>query len=363
VLAALFAPHPVAGQVRWSDLVFTIGGSAERYTGNFSAVTVAVIDSTDRATAAGGEVGVRGRLILFERERQGLMLDLDGGVRQAAALGFRLRDYTPREWVGSSSLEFQQSLGSWATGSVRGGVTARSVRDRPPMPLFMQPGYATVNAAVSLVTRSFQGVAFDLVSDIESADYRALQFVPQLDLLDRRAAGFEAGARWGREPSMIRFFAGVRWSEYEHQGSFDPDDPFRRDRTVRAGLGWTHVGDMLVQVGLEGTLNRSNSNRPEYDALSLSAALTAPLPGRLTLSALALLTTKSYVNETDFARLVPGEEADNASIAYAELMRSIQSNLDGGFRVGWTRAETDIGNAYYQRFGFSFLFNYRPNDR
>ena len=230
------------------------------------------------------------------------------------------------------------------------------------MPLFMQPGYATVNAAVGLVTRSFQGVAFDLVSDIESADYRALQFVPQLDLLDRRAAGFEAGARWGREASMIRFFAGVRWSEYEHQGSFHPDDPFRRDRTVRAGLGWTHVGDMLVQVGLRGTLNRSNSNRPEYDALSLSAALTVPLPGRLTLSALALLTTKSYVNETDFARLVPGEEADNASIAYAELMRSIQSNLDGGLRVGWTRAETDIGNAYYQRFGFSFLFNYRPND-
>ena len=77
---------------------------------------------------------------------------------------------------------------------------------------------------------------------------------------------------------------------------------------------------------------------------------------------LALLTTKGYVNETDFARLVPGEEADNASIAYAELLRSILSNLEGGVRLGWTRAETDIGNAYYQRFGLSFLFNYRPND-
>ena len=363
LFTALFVPQEAAGQVRWEDLVFTMGGSAERYTGNFSAVTVAVVDSTDQATAAGGELGVRGRLILLERARQRLTLDLDGGVRQAAALGFRLRDYTPREWVGSSSVEFQQTLGTWATGSVRGGVSTRSVRDRPPMPLFMQPGYATVNAGVGLVTRSFQGVAFDVVADMESADYRAPQFVPQLDLLDRRATGFELGARWGREPSMIRFFGGVRWSEYEHQGSFVPDDPFRRDHTVRAGLGWTHVGDMLVQVGLEGTLNRSNSNRPEYDALSVSAALTAPLPGRLTLSVLALLTTKSYVNEPSFAQLVPGEEADNASIAYAELMRSIRSNLDGGFRLGWTRAETDIGNAYYQRFGFSFLFNYRPNER
>jgi hypothetical protein len=363
VLTAFFVPQEADGQVRWEDLVFTIGSSVERFTGNFSAVTVAVVDSADQATAAGGEVGVRGRLILLDRERQRLTLDLDGGVRQAAALGFRLRDYTPREWVGSSSLEFQQTLGSWATGFVRGGVGTRAVRDRPPMPLFMQPGYATVKAAVGLVTRSFQGVAFDVVADMESADYRALQFVPQLDLLDRRATGFELGARWGREPSMIRFFGGVRWSEYEHQGSFDPDDPFRRDHTVRAGLGWTHVGDLLVQVGLEGTLNRSNGNRPEYDALSVSAALTAPLPGRLTLSVLALLTNKSYVNETTFARLVPGEEADNASIAYAELMRSIRSNLDGGFRLGWTRAETDIGNAYYQRFGFSFLLNYRPNDR
>ena len=202
------------------------------------------------------------------------------------------------------------------------------------MPLFMQPGHATVNGAMGLVTRSFQGVAFDLIADIESADYRALQFVPQLDLLDRRASGLELGARWGREPSMIRFFGGVRWSEYEHQGSFDPNDPFRRDRTVRAGLGWTHVGELFVQVGLEGTLNRSNSNRPEYDALSVSAALTAPLPAQLTLSVLALLTTKSYVNDTDFARLVPGEEADNASIVYAELVRSIRSNLDGGVRLG-----------------------------
>ena len=363
ILAALVLPHQAAGQVRWSDLVFTMGGSADRYTGNFSAVTVAVIDSTDHATAAGGELGVRGTLVLLERERQRLLLDLDGGVRQAAALGFTLRDYAPREWVGTTSLEFRQSLGSWATGSVRGGLSSRSVRDRPPMPLFMQPGHATVIGEVGLVTRSFEGVGFDAFVDIESADYRALEFVPQLDLLDRRAVGFELGAGGGSEASRIRFFGGIRWSEYQHQGSFDPDDPFRRDRTVRAGLRWTHLGDMLVRFGLDGALNRSNSNRPEYDAISVSAELTTALPARLTLSVLALLTSKSYVTETDFALLVPGEEADNASIAYAQLGRSIRSNLDGVVRLGWTRAETDIGDAYYQRFGLSFFFNYRPNER
>lgn len=36
--------------------------------------------------------------------------------------------------------------------------------------------------------------------------------------------------------------------------------------------------------------------------------------------------------------------------------------LDGVVRLGWTCAETDVGDAYYQRFGHSFFFNYRPNE-
>jgi hypothetical protein len=35
-------------------------------------------------------------------------------------------------------------------------------------------------------------------------------------------------------------------------------------------------------------------------------------------------------------------------------------NLDGAIRFGWTRAETDIGDSYFQRFGATFLFRYRP---
>jgi hypothetical protein len=41
-------------------------------------------------------------------------------------------------------------------------------------------------------------------------------------------------------------------------------------------------------------------------------------------------------------------------------VRPLFVNLDGVLRFGWTRAETDIGNSYYRRFGVSMLMNFRP---
>ena len=360
-VAALGAPGVRAQDVRLQDLVFSLGASVERYSGNLSAVTVPVIDSTDRATAAVGELAVSGIVSLLERDSRSVVLSFDGGMRQSAAMGFVLRDYAPREWVGSSVLRLNQRLGTWASFWLRTRVRTRSVKDRPPMPLFLQPGYTAVQGLAGLVTRSFDGVSFDVQLDVESANYRALEFIPQLDLLDRRGRGLEIGARWGADESPgIRFFGGLRWTDYEHQGSFDPDDPFRRDRTIHVGLDWDHRGNVILGAGLEGTINRSNSNRPEYDAVSFSALFSAPLPKEFTLNASVVLTAKSYVHETAFARLVPGEEADNASIAYVQLARPVAQNLDGTVRVGWTRAETDIGSSYYRRFGLSVGFNYRP---
>ena len=300
-------------------------------------------------------------ITLLERDRQSLSFSVDGGVRQSAVAGFVVRDYAPREWVGSGSLQFLQTLGTFGRLFARAGASSRSVRDRPPMPLFLQPGYTRASGSLDFLSRSLDGVRLDFEADVESADYHALEFIPQLDLLDRRGFRLEVGARWGDEASTVRFFGGLRWSDYEHQGSFDPSDPFRRDGTVHTGLDWTHAGRVFVQMGLEGTLNRSNSNRPEYEALSVSALISAPLPARMTLNAYALLTGKSYVNETDFARLVPGEEADNASIGYVQVGRPLAINLDGALRLGWTRAETDIGSAYDQRFGVPLRLNYRPN--
>lgn len=358
--AACLVPRAGAAQVEWRDLVVTVGGSVERYVGNFSAVTLPLVDSTDHATATVGELGVRGTLQILNRDGRSLDLSFDGGMRQTAAVGFRFRDYAPREWVGSASARLQQRLWSWGLLQLRGSARGRSVHDRPPPPLsLMQPAYATNQGSATLVTRSFEGVTLDATGDIESADYRAAEILPQLDLLDRTSWGVEAGIRWGYT-STVRFYSGLRWSDYANQPSFDPLDPFRRDHTVRAGLEWTYAGDVFVQTGVEGALNRSNSNRPEYDALNFRLLVTTPLPGDLSASLYALLARKSYVSETTSTRLVPGEEADNASVAYLQVNRPVALNLDGAVRIGWTRAESDIGNAYYRRLGMSLLLYYRP---
>jgi len=281
-------------------------------------------------------------------------------MRQAAAFGFRSLDYSPRELAGNTSLSWQQSVGTWGYLTLRGAYRARAVKDRPPMPLFLQPGYYNPRGSLRLDTRSFDGVSFDATLDVESADYKATEFIPQLDLLDRKSAGIEMGARWGGTSTM-RFYISARRTQYDKQGTFDASDPFRRDHTARVGLEWTYASDIFAQVGLEGVVNRSNSDRPEYDAVSGRLLFLAPLPQELTLNVYAVLLAKSYVRSTGFALLVPGEEADNASQAYIQLARPVSPNLDAAIRLGWTRAETNTGNAYYQRFGGSLQFNFRPN--
>ena len=95
----------------------------------------------------------------------------------------------------------------------------------------------------------------------------------------------------------------------------------------------------------------------------MRSVFSAPLPHGWTLQFLANLTDKKYLTRTDFARLVPGEEADNASVVYLELSRPLMVNLDGAVRFAWTRAETDIGESYFQRYGATVLLRYRPFDR
>ena len=107
-------------------------------------------------------------------------------------------------------------------------------------------------------------------------------------------------------------------------------------------------------------MNRSNSSRPEYNALSFRSVVSIPMPHDFSINLFADLTAKGYLTESEFAQLVPGEEADNASVVYVEASRPLFLNLDGAVRFGWTRAETDIGDSYYERFGGSVLFRYRP---
>jgi hypothetical protein len=353
--------------VRWQDLVFTGGLSAEGYRGNLTPVTISAVDSTTRAAAGVGELGLQGRLILLNDQERSLDLLFDGGLRQFSAWGFKVRDYAPREWVGQADLNYRETLSSLGDLWIQGSFEARSVEDRPPMPLFIQSGYQTVSGGVGLRRLPVRGAYLDAQLMGEVADYPATALAPQLNLLNRKALAMETGVTWtgltwGAE-RRLRAYLGFGLSGYGNQGTFDPEDPHRRDRTMTVGATWTLRSNYYVEVGVEGIVNRSNSSRPEYDALSFRAVASAPLPRDLSLTLFADLTNKRYVTKTDFARLVPGEEADNASVVYLELARPIMINLDGAVRLGWNRAETDIGDSYFERYGLSVLLRYRPRER
>jgi len=358
-LGSVIVPAPVSAQVIWQDLVFVGGVSAEGYRGNLPAVTVTAVDSTDQASAAVGEFGLRGRVILVNNEARTLELRFDSGLRQFMAGGFVVRDYAPRELVGRVDLDYRQTAGSIGELRVMGGVGGRKVDDRPPMPLFVQPGYGTLDGRVRLQLYPISGIYYDAQFLGEVADYGTTTVTSQLALLDRRMLGVEVGATWGSEWT-IRGYTGFRASEYKNQGTYDPSDPLRRDKTLTLGATWILRSRIHAEVGIEGTVNRSNSSRPEYNALSFLAVVTVPLPQEFGLNLFADLTAKGYLTETEYAQLVPGEEADNASVVYAEVSRPLYFNLDGAIRFGWTRAETDIGDSYFERFGASFLFRYRP---
>jgi hypothetical protein len=227
------------------------------------------------------------------------------------------------------------------------------------MPLFLQPGFGISTASVNLELSEIDRVSFDLLADAEWADYTTQPLVAPLDLLDRTSQGVEVGAAWG-QGTTFRVYGGVRRSVYAHQKTGEPADSVRSDNTVQAGFAWTLDAPITAQLGFEGTVNRSNSLRPQYDALSMRTLVSVPLPFEVGATIFGVLTAKSYVNETEFKVLVPGEEADAASVLYLDLSRAIARGIDGSLRLGWTRAEVDVGDAYFQRFGVSMLLRYRP---
>lgn len=361
-VAGVALPVRVQAQITWQDLVFTGGFSLEKYQGDLTAVAVSAVDPSDTASAVVSELGIRGGLFLLNHPERSLDLQFDGGFRQFVTTGFVVRDYAPLEWVGRADLRYREALGSVGTFFAQGSLGARKVEDRPPPPLFIQPGYTTLEGEAGIRFLPVGGTDLDLRFFGEKAEYSVGTVTPQLALLDRQVLGGEVGAAWGSD-SRVRLHSGYRASEYRNQGTFDPQDPFRRDRAWTLGATWTLRAPVFAQIGIEGTLNRSNSSRPEYDAVTVRSVLSAPLPFELTVNILANITDKQYLTRTEFARLVPGEEADNASVVYLELTRPLMVNLDGALRFGWNRAETDYGNEYFERYGMTFLLRYRPFER
>ena len=353
-----------AGSQLIRDLVVTGGVAGEGYSGNLSAVTIPVIDSIDNAAAAVGQFSARLDMdLLPDRDRSLLDVTVDAGLRQFAATGFKIRDYAPREWVGSVNGNYSRGLQGWGSLLVTAGFRGRAVEDRPPMPLFLQPGYNRWTGGAMLRYLATGGVSFDVGLSGEIENYQGVELLPQLNLLDHRGVAGRVGVNWTtRSHWALRLFGQFERSTYPQQGSFDPADPFRRDETLKVGGSLTYSGGtLLVNVGLDGTRNRSNSRRPEYDALVLRANITYPLPWSIIADGVVVATGKSYLHETEFVRLVPGEEADNASQAYLTLSRPVAPNLDAALQFGWTRAETDVGDQYYERYGVTALFRYRPN--
>ena len=51
------------------------------------------------------------------------------------------------------------------------------------------------------------------------------------------------------------------------------------------------------------------------------------------------------------------------SILYAEVTRALGLRVDGAFRIGWRRVETNFSGAYYTRFGGGFSLRVRPFSR
>lgn len=342
------------------DLVVTAGLSGESYDGNLASVTVPVVDSANDVGAAVGEFGIRGRWDLLTNPNASVTASFDLGMRQFLASGFEIRDYSPRERSGRAEVQWLQRVGDLGLFRLVGDARGRVVEDRPPMPLFLQPGYSRYGGTAQFTLRAVDGVTFDIAADAERADYRAPEGVSQIKLLDRTSRGVEVGAAWGLA-WQVRFYGSLRRSDYPEQASFDPADPFRRDRAVTLGGEWYYESSFRAEVGLEGIVNRSNSRRPEYDAFSARALVGIPLPWwEMGVNLYAVVTGKSYVSKTPFARLVPGEEADNASVVYLDVNRALAPNLDASVRFGFSRGETDIGDAYFQRYGVSFFLNYRP---
>lgn len=356
-------------RVEVRDLVVTAGATGTRYWGDFSSVTVLQIDSTRSALAGNGEFGARGSVVASDPNRE-LRLDFDAGLAQFATGGFELRNYAPREYRGKLVLYYAQYLGDGGgVLEAKAEAEARGVADRPPMPLYMQPGQRRWSGSVGY----WRPVAStDLIDHVEFAftvenrDFAAPRLLPQLDLLDRSSGELTArtsrswlGASGGAD--TLRVFGAYRYHSYPRKGL----SIRRKDRAVRLGVEWvldrheTPLGFRMA-VGVNGTLNRSNSRRVEYNSIHFGG-LAAKRMGAKTVAILeTTLSAKSYTHQGRYQYLVPGEEADNATIVHAKVRRELGLDVHGVLGVFWRDIETNISGAFYRSLGTSFTMNIRP---
>ena len=347
-------------RVSLEDVTVRAGVSAEGYWGNLSSVTVVWTDPTERAFAGAGFFQLEG-VVRFRGARRELRLDFDGGVRQYATGGFELRNYAPREYSGDVGVAYRQALWGGQV-SVAGHAIVRGVADRPPMPLYLQPGYNSAWAS-TLYTRSLPSNGFvhefDVQGTFESRNYAAPRVLPQLDLLDRSSGEATVGlSRFlGSEYSTLRVFGAFRYHSYPRKGL----SIRRRDKAGRTGVAWTldrYVSQGLqAEAGVSGSFNRSNSRRVEYNLIGFEGRLAKSLGSKTDLLLDVNVTRKSYLTPGQY--LVPGEEVDDLTRIEGGVVQTLGS-VFATIRVYWKKAETNISGAYYSNFGVSFSMSATP---
>lgn len=365
ILGTLACHDALAGQIRVINLEIRAGVSVEAYFGDFSSLLVPQLDSTESALAGVGEWSASGVISLIKGEHQNLDVAFDSGIRQFATTGFQLRNYAPREHSGLVVTRYSQHLGS---GSVNGEATirVRGIVDSPPMPLYLQPGYDKYGATIGYNTRIRTNVHVDFAASGELADFAAPEGLPALDLLDRSSVTVRAGAtriltraKEDADPeqgSSVRLFGTYGHHSYPGQGL----GVLRADQAFGLGAVYQLTTDRLgLTIGVGGTLSRSNSPRVEYNAGRLEADLTWELGTNTQIDVNGILAIKRHIRPGPDA-LVPGEEADNASVLSATLTRWLGADINGSFRLGWRDVETNISGLYYTRFGGSFFLSFWP---
>lgn len=350
----------LSAQSRVNNFVITAGVTGEAWWGDFSAITVPQFDSTRNAIAAVGEWSASGEFNLLNGSGRRLHAILDGGIRQSAAAGFRLRNYAPREQSGRLSMIYSEELGA---GRLRTIATARSRRvfDHPPLPLYKTPGY-DIYGVRGEYAKTVRTMTYDFNVAGEQADYKPPPGLGHLDHLDRNSVVVEArGARRFYLDDDRNFYWALRLSgaygrhSYPRQGG----EVQRVDNAMRLGATFDLKMDRLdLTVTMAGTRSRSTSPRVEYNH------------GRVHIEAIwywedtdfsltGTLARKRYTEPTQYA-LVAGEEADNASVLYAEIGRMLSSRTYGGFQLGWRDVETNFTGAFYRRFGGGFFLRVKP---
>jgi len=367
LLPLLSIPSAVSGQSWLRDFVITAGLTGEAWWGDFSAIAVPEFDSTESVKAGVGEWSARGVFSLLSGARHSLEATLDGGIRQSAAQGFRMRNYAPREQSGRLTVTSRHVLGG---GVASAEATARSRRiiDHPPMPLYKTPGYDIYNVQAGYA-KSVRAINVDVKVVGEQADYKPPPQLNHLDLLDRNSVVVEAGgsrvfyldgdSEDYEDPRdyywTFRLFGSFGRHSYPRQG----DEVQRVDHAMRLGATFgLRTKQLEISTTMAGTRSRSTSPRVEYNHGRLHVQATW-LWDDTDLSLVGTLARKRYTQPTQDA-LVAGEEADNASVLYAEVARSLGMRVNGAFRIGWRKVETNFSGAFYTRFGGGFSLSVRP---